>query len=33
MEKEQDLGRISVPFCEGKKIEVAVTDVEVLPVK
>lgn len=30
MEEEEDLGRIGISFCEGKKVEVVVTDVEIL---
>ena len=30
MEEEEDLGGISVSFCEGEEVEVVVSDVEVL---
>lgn len=31
MEEEQDLGGVGVAFCEGEKVKVVVSDVEVLP--
>ena len=30
MQEEEDFGGVGVAFCEGEKVEVVVTDVEVL---